>query len=180
MLLVTALAIALAGCPPPPPPPADHLLTSPRWIKNTLVTQYWPAPERWFGGPLVRVAGIPGRHRSEWLFGAHGLPMEGEGIASNGRVYHFAGPYDIGWVNRSGGGTAPCRHSPGNWTNGRPFWLASPGRAKPGGTTKIFCPRSVRKSHAFAGGARKTSMCAPMIAPPVSAAVNHPRLGVRQ
>ncbi len=128
MLLAAALTIALAGCPPPPPPPSDHLLTSPRWIKNTLVTQYWPAPERWFSGPLVRVEGIPGRHRSDWLFGARGLPMQGEGIASNGRVYHFAGPYDLAWRNRAGRHTAPCR-APGFWTDGRPFRLALPARA---------------------------------------------------
>lgn len=128
MLLAAALTIALAGCPPPPPPPSDHLLTSPRWIKNTLVTQYWPAPERWFSGPLVRVEGIPGRHRSDWLFGARGLPMQGEGIASNGRVYHFAGPYDLGWRNRAGRHTAPCS-APGFWTDGRPFRLALPARA---------------------------------------------------
>jgi 3D (Asp-Asp-Asp) domain-containing protein len=128
MLLTAALAIALGGCPPPPPPPASHVLTSPRWIKNTLVTQYWPAPERWFTGRLVRVGGIPGRHHADWLFGARGLPMQGEGIASNGRVYHFAGPYDIGWVNRSGRRTAPCT-APGYWTDGRPFRLSAPARA---------------------------------------------------
>ncbi|MBA3842505.1 MAG: hypothetical protein H0X39_07780 [Actinobacteria bacterium] len=129
MLLTAALTLALAGCPPPPPPPANHLLTSPRWIKNTLVTEYWPAPERWFTGPLVRVPGIPGRHRSDWLFGARGLPMEGEGMASDGRVYHFAGPYDIGWYNRAGGDTAPCT-APGFWTNGRPFRISAPARAR--------------------------------------------------
>ena len=129
MLLTAALTLALAGCPPPPPPPANHLLTQPRWIKNTLVTEYWPAPERWFGGPLVRVAGIPGRHRAEWLFGARGLPMEGEGIASNGRVYHFAGPYDIGWRNSAGRPTAPCT-APGYWTDGRPHRIATPARAQ--------------------------------------------------
>jgi hypothetical protein len=94
-----ALSAGLAACPPPPRPPAEHVLTQPRWISNVLVTEYWPSPERWFRGPLVRVPGIPGRHRSDWLFGARGLPMEGEGIASDGRVYHFAGPYALGWVN---------------------------------------------------------------------------------
>ena len=119
------------GCPPPPPaPPPVRQIVRPRWVSQTLVTEYWPAPERWFSGRLVRATGIPGRHPVAWLFGARGLPMDGEGIGRDGRVYHFAGPYDIGWVNRGGGGTAPCRHSPGSWTNGRPFWLASPGRAR--------------------------------------------------
>ena len=129
MLLTAALALVLGSCPPPPPPPATHLLTRPQWVRHTLVTEYWPAPERWFTGPLVRVDGIPGAHRSDWLFGAHGLPMEGEGVASDGRVYHFAGPYDIGWVNRDGGRTAPCA-APGAWTSGRPFRIASPARAR--------------------------------------------------
>ena len=78
MLVTAALALALSGCPPPPPPPAKHVLTAPRWIHGTLVTEYWPAPERWFTGPLVRAPGIPGRHRADWLFGSRGLPMEGE------------------------------------------------------------------------------------------------------
>jgi hypothetical protein len=124
-------ALVLAGCPPPPPaqPPVREI-TSPRWVPNTLVTEYWPSPERWFSGRLVRAPGIPGRHHVDWLYGAHGLPMEGEGIALDGRVYHFAGPYDIGWINAAGHGTAPCRASPGYWTNGRPFWLSRPGAAR--------------------------------------------------
>jgi hypothetical protein len=129
VLLSLAAALVLQSCPPPPPPPATHLLTQPRWIRNTLVTEYWPSPEKWFHGPLVRAPGIPGLHRSDWLFGAHGLPMEGEGIALDGRVYHFAGPYDIGWVNSAGVRTGPCK-APGAWTNGRPFRIAHPSRAR--------------------------------------------------
>ena len=127
--LAVAAAVLSLGCPPPPPQPVVHLITQPRWVQNTLVTEYWPSRERWFTGRLVRAPGIPGRHRVDWLFGARGLPMEGEGIGSDGRVYHFAGPYDIGWVNRRGGRTAPCR-APGFWTNGRPFWLSRPHAAR--------------------------------------------------
>lgn len=129
MLAALVAAVALSSCPAPPPPPAEHVLTRPRWISNTLLTDYWPSPERWFRGPLVHASGIPGRHRAAWLFGARGLPMEGEGVASDGRVYHFAGPYDLGWINARGGGTAPCA-APGYWTNGRPVRLAQPGRAR--------------------------------------------------
>jgi len=156
MLLTAALTLALAGCPPPPPPPSDHLLTSPRWIKNTLVTEYWPAPERWFTGPLVRVPGIPGRHRSDWLFGARGLPMEGEGMATDGRVYHFAGPYDIGWRNRAGGGTAPCT-APGFWTNGRPFRISTPSRARYAGghsRTLVYWKSAAVDRHVIPFGSR--------------------------
>jgi hypothetical protein len=139
-----AVSAGLSACPPPPPPVAEHVLTRPRWVQNVLVTEYWPSPERWFGGPLVRVPGIPGRHRSDWLFGARGLPMEGEGIASDGRVYHFAGPYGLGWVNRAGTSTAPCA-APGFWTNGRPFRLGRPHLARyaPGHSRSLTYWKSV-------------------------------------
>jgi hypothetical protein len=131
VLVAALVAAVLATCPPPPPaPPPVRPIAQPRWVSHTLITEYWPSPERWFTGRLVGAPGIPGRHRVDWLYGARGVPMQGEGIASNGRVYHFAGPYDIGWVNASGDQTAPCRRSPGHWTNGRPFWLARPGRAR--------------------------------------------------
>src|SRR5437764_753663 len=100
--LATLVAGLALGCPPPPPaPPPVRRITQPRWVSGTLVTEYWPSPERWFKGRLVRAPGIPGLHRVGWLFGARGLPMEGEGIGSDGRVYHFAGPYGSGWVNRA-------------------------------------------------------------------------------
>jgi hypothetical protein len=128
--LAAFVAFAVVGCPPPrPAPPPVRQIVQPRWLPRTLITEYWPAPERWFTGRLVRAAGIPGRHRVDWLHGARGLPMQGEGIGADGRVYHFAGPWDLGWVNRSGARTTPCRRTPGYWTNGRPFWLHAPGRA---------------------------------------------------
>lgn len=125
---------AAGACPPPPPQPTRHLLTRPTWLKQTLVTEYWPASERWFAGKLVHAPGIAGMHPVDWLYGAHGLPMEGEGLARGASVVHFAGPYDIGWVNRRGGRTQPCR-TPGAWTNGRPFWLASGWRSRAGRVT---------------------------------------------
>jgi 3D (Asp-Asp-Asp) domain-containing protein len=129
--LAAFVAAAVVGCPPPPPaPPPVRQIAQPRWLPGTLITEYWPAPERWFTGRLVRAAGIPGRHRVDWLHGAHGLPMQGEGVGADGRVYHFAGPWDLGWVNRSGARTTPCEKAPGYWTNGRPFWLRAPGRAR--------------------------------------------------
>src|SRR3954449_8099575 len=86
--LAAFVAAAVVGCPPPPPaPPPVRQIVQPRWLPGTLITEYWPAPERWFTGRLVRAAGIPGRHRVDWLQGAHGLPMQGEGIGEIGRVY---------------------------------------------------------------------------------------------
>ena len=55
--------------------------------------------------------------------------MQGEGLATDGRVYHFAGPYGSGWLNGAGGLTAPCT-APGHWTNGRPARLAHPSWAR--------------------------------------------------
>jgi hypothetical protein len=55
--------------------------------------------------------------------------MQGEGVATDGRVYHFAGPYGSGWLNGAGRLTAPCT-APGHWTNGRPARLAHPSWAR--------------------------------------------------
>jgi hypothetical protein len=113
--------LSARGCPPLPPPQRVHRITRPRWLPGTIVTEYWPAPERWFAGKLVPAPGLAGRHRVDWLYGAHGLPMEGEGVGRDGLLYHFAGPYDLSWVNRSGRTTLPCWN--GSWTNGSPAWL---------------------------------------------------------
>jgi hypothetical protein len=104
-------------------------IVRPRWVAGTVVTEYWPSRESWFGGPLVRAPGLPGRHPASWLFGSHGLAMEGTGIDRRGRFVHFAGPYGGGWLNARGRLTRPCPAG-GAWTNGRPIRLASPWRAR--------------------------------------------------
>ena len=126
--------VASGRCPPGRPiHPHERLLRRPTWLANTVVTEYYPTRESWFVGKRVRAPGIPGRHRVEWLYGRRGLPMEGEGIGADGRMYHFAGPYDIGWVNARGGKTKPC--ATGHWTNGHPSWLAFGWRNGGGGVT---------------------------------------------
>ena len=112
------------GCPPgtAPHPLRERPLTQPRWLNNTVVTEYWPAPERWFVGRPVAAPGLPGPHRVDWLFSARGLPMEGDGVGLDGRRYHFGGPWHLAWVNGAGRPTAPC--NTGFWTNGRPVWPA--------------------------------------------------------
>jgi hypothetical protein len=107
---------------PPRPPVTVHRITSPRWISGAVVTEYYPIREAWFSGKLVPVPGLTGRHRVDWLYGAHGVAMNGEGIGVDGRFYHFAGPYSIGWVNGAGQSTLPCWN--GSWTNGAAAWLA--------------------------------------------------------
>jgi len=99
----------------------EHRITRPRWVSGAVVTEYYPVRERWFGGKAVRAPGLAGRHRVDWLYGPHGVAMNGEGLGSDGRFYHFAGPYDVGWVDRSGRATTPCWN--GRWTDGEPAWL---------------------------------------------------------
>lgn len=119
----------MSVCPPAPPPAAVHRIVQPRWVAGTVVTEYWPSPERWFHGPLVRAPGLPGRHPWDWLYGSRGLAMEGDGVTRAGRIVHFAGPYGGAWLNLRGRVTTPCP-SGGKWTNGRPVRLAHPSRAR--------------------------------------------------
>lgn len=120
---VTAVRARLATCPPPMQPPVETLITHPRWLSSVLVTEYFPAPERWFDGRLVRAPGLPGRYRVDWLYSARGLAMQGEGIGLDGRLYHFAGPYSLTWRTSSGRLTLPCSRAPGFWTAGQPAWI---------------------------------------------------------
>src|SRR5262249_32404965 len=75
-----ALATPLVGCPPAPKIPPEKTILRPRWLADVLITEYFPAPERWFDGRLVRAPGLAGVHRIDWLYSARGLAMQGEGI----------------------------------------------------------------------------------------------------
>jgi hypothetical protein len=101
---------------PPPPSKHDHG----RWMTNFTLTEYWPAPERWFKGALVNTPGLPTRHRIDWLYSAMGLSMEGEGIGLDGRMYHIDALGDGGWVTVDGKPTSPSD----GWSAGSPFWRA--------------------------------------------------------
>jgi len=113
---------AARACPSGPPLRHVVPVTRPRWLSDVIVTEYYPAPERWFAGKRVSAPGLSDRHSVDWLYGARGLAMEGQGVGRDGRFYHFAGPFGSPWVNRNGRRTSPCWN--GDWTDGRPAWLA--------------------------------------------------------
>src|SRR5439155_7658042 len=125
-------ASAAGGCPPRPAA-TEHRITRPRWVSGAVVTEYYAIRESWFSGRLVVAPGLPGRHRVDWLYGPHGVSMNGEGLGRDGRFYHFAGPYNVGWVNGQGAPTTPCWN--GAWTGGAPAWLAFGWRSASGRVT---------------------------------------------
>ncbi len=101
-----------------PRPPGKRARGS--WLHDVIITEYWPAPERWFIGKKVRTPGLKGKHRIDWLYSATGVSMEGEGLGLDGRMYHIDALGDAGWVTRSGALTS----SSDGWAAGPPFWRA--------------------------------------------------------
>jgi 3D (Asp-Asp-Asp) domain-containing protein len=111
----------LAPTKPPtkvPPPPSKH--DHGRWLSRVTITEYWPAPESWFIGALVRTPGLPGRHRIDWLYSAMGMSMEGQGLGLDGRMYHIDSLGLGGWVTKTGASTSPSD----GWGAGPPYWRA--------------------------------------------------------
>ena len=116
-----------------------------RWIGGFELTEYYPALESWSMGAMVPAPGLSGPHRIDWLYSAHGLSMEGEGIGLDGRWYHIASLGTGGWLTSTGGpdavfggGTqAPYWRTGGFWRTAAgtltfPLdgggWSAGPGR----------------------------------------------------
>lgn len=73
-----------------------------RVLKHVLITEYFPAPEKWFKGKKIAADGITGKHRIDWLYSARGLPMEGDGVDLSGRHWHYESSGAGGWVARNG------------------------------------------------------------------------------
>ena len=115
---IGGLAPTRKRTPKAPPPPGKHDHGS--WLSEVTITEYWPAPERWFIGQLVRAPGLAGRHRIDWLYSAMGLSIEGEGVGLDGRMYHIDALGDGGWVTASGASTSPAD----GWSSGPPYWRA--------------------------------------------------------
>jgi 3D (Asp-Asp-Asp) domain-containing protein len=121
---VNALAHAPASrsrCQKAPPPVPEHPLTHRQWLTGVVITEYYPAPERWFVGRKVAAPGLPGKHAVDWLYSARGVAMEGDGVDANGRRVHIAELGTTGWVDFAGRATVPvCL---GKWSAGSPVWL---------------------------------------------------------
>jgi 3D (Asp-Asp-Asp) domain-containing protein len=106
--------------------PAGKLPQSPskhakgKWIGGFTLTEYWPAPESWFVGRLVRAPGLPGTYPIDWLYSATGISMEGEGLGLDGRLYHIAQLGNGGWVTAAGASTSASA----GWPGGAPYWRA--------------------------------------------------------
>lgn len=114
-----------AGLPPAQKPPRKLPRPPPKsgrghWLKGVAITEYWPAPERWFVGKPVTVPGLSGKHRIDWLYSARGVSMQGEGIGLDGRTYHIDSLGAGGWVTAAGRPTSPSD----GWAAGAPYWRA--------------------------------------------------------
>jgi 3D (Asp-Asp-Asp) domain-containing protein len=111
-----------ASCHGEEPAPSEHQITHPQWLGGVVITEYYPAPERWFAGRHVSAPGLPGTYAVDWLYSARGLAMEGDGVDGRGAPVHIAELGSTAWVNSAGGLTRPvCL---GKWTDGLPAWLS--------------------------------------------------------
>jgi hypothetical protein len=100
--------------------PAPGPSTPGTWLRNSTITEYWPAPESWFVGRLVSAPGLSGRHRIDWLYSAWGVSMQGSGLGLDGRAYHINALGNGGWVTAAGLPTWPAN----GWAAGTPYWRA--------------------------------------------------------
>ena len=115
----TVLACALAALLALAPGAAARQISKPTWLSGTTITEYYPVPEAWFSGALVKAPGLAGKHRVDWLYSATGLSMEGDGVGLDGQRYHVEATGDGGWINAAGKRTKPG-HS--GWDRGAPIW----------------------------------------------------------
>jgi 3D (Asp-Asp-Asp) domain-containing protein len=121
-----------AACAPHPPP--EQQITRRGWLGGVIVTEYYPVPERWSEGALVRAPGLAGRHRVDWLYSAKGLSMEGDGVDLAGGRVHIEDLGSVGWVNAAGSSTVPPRCGV-RWSAGPPYWRAGGWRNSAGDVT---------------------------------------------
>jgi 3D (Asp-Asp-Asp) domain-containing protein len=112
---------AQSRCVSAPPPVPERPIDHRQWLSGVVITEYYPATERWFVGRRIAAPGLAGAYAADFLYSARGLAMEGDGVDQAGRRVHIAQLGSTGWVNASGAPTLPvCL---GKWTNGFPVWL---------------------------------------------------------
>jgi 3D (Asp-Asp-Asp) domain-containing protein len=122
-----------SGCNGEAPAPNERQITRAQWLSGVVITEYYPAPERWFAGRRIHAPGLNGTYAVDWLYSAHGLAMEGEGVDRGGRPAHIAELGSTAWVNAAGHLTRPvCL---GKWTDGSPAWLSGGWRNARGAVT---------------------------------------------
>ena len=120
-LATTTPPASASRCQSAPPPVPEHPISHRQWLNGVTITEYYPAPERWFVGRRVSAPGVSGAHAADWLYSARGVAMEGDGVDRYGRRIHIAAVGSTGWVNAAGRPTRPvCL---GKWTDGFPVWL---------------------------------------------------------
>jgi 3D (Asp-Asp-Asp) domain-containing protein len=122
-----------SACHGEAPSPRERQISRRQWLGGVVITEYYPAPERWFVGRRVSAPGLEGAYAVDWLYSARGLAMEGEGVDRGGRPFHIAELGSTGWVNAAGHPTLPvCL---GKWTDGPPTWLRGGWRNARGAVT---------------------------------------------
>lgn len=120
-------------CRKSPPQVPEQRISHRQWLSGVTITEYYPAPERWFIGRRVKAPGLAGRYAADWLYSARGLAMEGDGVDNRGRRVQIAQLGSTGWVNAGGRPTVPvCL---GKWTDGSPVWLLGGWRNRHGTVT---------------------------------------------
>jgi 3D (Asp-Asp-Asp) domain-containing protein len=125
-----------------------------KWLGGFELTEYYPALEAWFRGAPVPTPGLPTQHRIDWLYSAHGLSMEGDGVGLDGRQYHVSNVGAGGWLTAAGGGgvrfgvggNAPYWRTGGFWrtsSGGLTYPLAAGGWSNGNGVKYVPPPAGI-------------------------------------
>ena len=99
LVLLVSPALARAACPAPHRPPPVTEVDASALAAGRADNGVLPGARALVLRSARPRTRTPGRHRTGWLYSARGLAMQGEGIGSDGRMYHFAGPYTLTWRN---------------------------------------------------------------------------------
>ncbi len=125
---LVAAVVLVAAAPVAPALAKSHQLKKPTWLSKVTITEYYPAPERWFIGAQVVTPGIDRKSRVDWLYSARGVSMEGDGVGLDGNLYHIDSVGSSGWITKAGKAArfgsdssifAPFWRGEGFWRNKR-------------------------------------------------------------